>query len=119
SSCSSPPPQRFCPFSSPSVLRHPNYPLVPYTTLFRSTPSAGFTSLATRPNHFIGVSFPPHRILLLCRRSSRILPLPEQEQAEEQIGRDTSELQSPYDLVCRLLLEKKTTAMFQATDMQT
>src|SRR5207248_4959700 len=24
-----------------------------------------------------------------------------------EIGRDTSELQSPYDLVCRLLLEKK------------
>src|SRR5207248_8740792 len=27
--------------------------------------------------------------------------------AAPQIGRDTSELQSPYDLVCRLLLEKK------------
>src|SRR5207248_5634955 len=26
-----------------------------------------------------------------------------------EIGRDTSELQSPYDLVCRLLLEKKNT----------
>src|SRR5207248_4483385 len=28
-------------------------------------------------------------------------------QVTREIGRDTSELQSPYDLVCRLLLEKK------------
>src|SRR5437867_8138947 len=39
------------------------------------------------------ISFPPHCDGLLCSRS------------EEH----TSELQSPYDLVCRLLLEKKKT----------
>src|SRR5437867_10094130 len=64
----------------------PRSTLFPYTTLFRSfswtqalDPSAGTYPAAHRRS---------------CRRTAR---------SEEH----TSELQSPYDLVCRLLLEKK------------
>src|SRR5437867_6448949 len=72
------------------IRRPPRSTLFPYTTLFRSPrrrtawppsgPGRSATSLATRCHG---------------RRSC--------SRSEEH----TSELQSPYDLVCRLLLEKK------------
>src|SRR6266705_2820891 len=63
------------------IRRPPRSTLFPYTTLFRSLfPAAGWRRLLRRI----------HR---------RVLP----QRSEEH----TSELQSPYDLVCRLLLEKK------------
>src|SRR5256885_12759693 len=65
------------------IRRPPRSTLFPYTTLFRSLPSAGPCNL--RPAHLLFfVSF------AACR-------------SEEH----TSELQSPCNLVCRLLLEKK------------
>src|SRR5574341_1858266 len=80
-------------FSSPSSLlflfvfflmirRPPRSTLFPYTTLFRSS-SAAFSS---------------------CRS---MLPLPAMEPAGCRSEEHTSELQSPTNLVCRLLLEKK------------
>src|SRR5437773_6808937 len=45
-----------------------------------------------------------------AQRRGRIAPSPQDEQRmifDPEIGRDTSELQSHHDLVCRLLLEKK------------
>src|SRR6266705_5290868 len=63
------------------IRRPPRSTLFPYTTLFRS-------STRSRPAH------PGTR----CSRGP-CLP----RRSEEH----TSELQSPYDLVCRLLLEKK------------
>src|SRR5438094_3264424 len=79
------------------IRRPPRSTLFPYTTLFRSAlPSAG-TGSATR-----------------CRKRSatsvshwcciRAIPTRSEEH--------TSELQSPYDLVCRLLLEKKKIMIF-------
>src|SRR5256885_6682965 len=68
------------------IRRPPRSTLFPYTTLFRSRPPAaspGCAVCASRP-------FPASRF-----------PLP--ERSEEH----TSELQSPCNLVCRLLLEKK------------
>src|SRR5256885_7744800 len=62
------------------IRRPPRSTLFPYTTLFRSARCAGRTS-ATRCPPSLGFS---------CR-------------SEEH----TSELQSPCNLVCRLLLEKK------------
>src|SRR5437867_6038069 len=63
--------------------RPPRPTLFPYTTLFRSAAAGIFTRPA------------PHRSgTMRSQRDSR---------SEEH----TSELQSPYDLVCRLLLEKK------------
>src|ERR1039457_2161049 len=62
------------------IRRPPRSTLFPYTTLFRSHPTDA-------PSH-------GHRSRGLCRGPSR---------SEEH----TSELQSPCNLVCRLLLEKK------------
>src|SRR5437867_7856602 len=67
------------------IRRPPRSTLFPYTTLFRS--------LLDR--------FPRTLQIAFCERHSG-LQLPP-ERSEEH----TSELQSPYDLVCRLLLEKK------------
>src|SRR2546426_3813264 len=88
------------------IRRPPRSTLFPYTTLFRS--------LASRPSrgHADGVS--PFHVLhrLLLAVHARPVHLRVHEPALD--GRDldrseehTSELQSPCNLVCRLLLEKK------------
>src|SRR5438094_4204055 len=70
------------------LRRPPRSTLFPYTTLFRSWRG--------RP---IG-GLPPHAIWRLgISRTFQITATRSEEH--------TSELQSPYDLVCRLLLEKK------------
>src|SRR5256885_10054788 len=65
------------------IRRPPRSTLFPYTTLFRSQPGG-----APRRDHHL------HRTRA-----------PRQRRSEEH----TSELQSPCNLVCRLLLEKKNT----------
>src|SRR5207249_6402056 len=68
------------------IRRPPRSTLFPYTTLFRSVANGVLTdSLTSRPRCL----HPPH---------PRALPRSEEH---------TSELQSRFDLVCRLLLEKK------------
>src|SRR5256885_3794593 len=67
------------------IRRPPRSTLFPYTTLFRSTPQATPGASAKPCRARLGTP------VLLRRRS------------EEH----TSELQSPCNLVCRLLLEKK------------
>src|SRR5437867_7261550 len=77
------------------IRRPPRSTLFPYTTLFRSvlaSSSARFSS-ASAVATTSGSSFRSD----LGRRSTM------RRRSEEH----TSELQSPYDLVCRLLLEKK------------
>src|SRR5256885_2612558 len=71
------------------IRRPPRSTLFPYTTLFRSCPATKGVSLprATSP---------------LVIRATRLDP-GEKIRSEEH----TSELQSPCNLVCRLLLEKK------------
>src|SRR5205807_8502748 len=97
----------------------PTPPLFPYTTLFRSDHRRG------------GAGQPQHVGPRACRPAPAILPRPGQERARRhrrlapglarpqrgapaQRRRErrrseehTSELQSPCNLVCRLLLEKK------------
>src|SRR5437867_10757253 len=68
----------------------PRSTLFPYTTLFRS-----------RPHEILGIM--PSGIDVMDNRTAIWLPLGLPARSEEH----TSELQSPYDLVCRLLLEKK------------
>src|SRR5207248_8081968 len=70
------------------LRRPPRSTLFPYTTLFRS---GGPTRASRR-------GAPPGEIRAVSLRSGAA-------RSEEH----TSELQSPYDLVCRLLLEKKNT----------
>src|SRR5699024_12242451 len=82
----------------------PRSTLFPYTTLFRS--AAGFS-----------VRMPPMRTLRSCAPASCTLsssfvhaaPTIRKHRSEEH----TSELQSRFDLVCRLLLEKKILALLQ------
>src|SRR5207248_9233145 len=71
------------------LRRPPRSTLFPYTTLFRSSAPALFPALLAAPRT-PAVQMPPR-------------PAPATPRSEEH----TSELQSPYDLVCRLLLEKK------------
>src|SRR5437867_6345442 len=71
------------------LRRPPRSTLFPYTTLFRS--------------NILISSGRPHGRGWLRRRAGLPATRDHQERSEEH----TSELQSPYDLVCRLLLEKK------------
>src|SRR5437764_8660365 len=92
------------------LRRPPSSTLFPYTTLFRS-----FEAINFRLQNWYYVFLPPHRLdrwagitISLATVVPAVL-LPERllERSEEH----TSELQSPMYLVCRLLLEKKKTAV--------
>src|SRR5256885_6823105 len=74
------------------IRRPPRSTLFPYTTLFRSDHAA---TLATLPERAVED--------VLWGYRDRMLDLKNDKRSEEH----TSELQSPCNLVCRLLLEKK------------
>src|SRR2546430_8980282 len=94
------------------IRRPPRSTLFPYTTLFRSVPSARtFTGLRVKDAEA------RHKMCAPVARNSRAsaqdrnlrsastsIPGPEQPLRSEE---HTSELQSQSNLVCRLLLEKK------------
>src|SRR5207249_7103129 len=82
--------------------RPPRSPLFPYTTLFRSV-HTGESAGARFEN--IVVNYFNYIEKLLCPEDLSFLYLrgPHSSRSEEH----TSELQSRFDLVCRLLLEKK------------
>src|SRR5688500_20110737 len=84
------------------IPRPPRSPLFPYTTLFRSE---------LRPRRCeAGIDLEAPLIEIACLREL-VVATRELVSAEvELVGRSeehTSELQSPCNLVCRLLLEKK------------
>src|SRR5437867_10737427 len=68
------------------IRRPPSSTLFPYTTLFRSA---------------------SHRLDVVARPRLSVVHGPVLDLASRS-EEHTSELQSPYELVCRLLLEKKT-----------
>src|SRR2546426_7729701 len=75
------------------IRRPPRSTLFPYTTLFRSPVAAG------GPHHTVG-----------GEQRAESDGVPGQEDPHPELARSeehTSELQSPCNLVCRLLLEKK------------
>src|SRR2546426_5551756 len=74
------------------IRRPPRSTLFPYTTLFRSLPEAAGRWQTGTP----GYGLPVEGLTPLAT-------VPQAERSEEH----TSELQSPCNLVCRLLLEKK------------
>src|SRR5256885_9169633 len=77
------------------IRRPPRSTLFPYTTLFRScSKNVGAESISPRPSIDIAQSRTRETDSANCACSIR---------SEEH----TSELQSPCNLVCRLLLEKK------------
>src|SRR5437867_6530722 len=89
------------------IRRHPCSPLFPYTTLFRSgtAPDSNVRAAGEAPKtvsqkeaHGVAVVVGDGQVLCPVR-----IEVTDSDRSEEH----TSELQSPYDLVCRLLLEKK------------
>src|SRR5256885_2832359 len=92
------------------IRRPPRSTLFPYTTLFRS-PSADREDQASFQLH-ARLGERPARARVV-RRRHQDLPSRTTAQGHAREARSeehTSELQSPCNLVCRLLLEKKTVA---------
>src|SRR2546426_3079346 len=82
------------------IRRPPRSTLFPYTTLFRSpVHEVHLAADLHLPAERAGLHRPAHRGLLPPGRA-----VPEAQWRSEE---HTSELQSPCNLVCRLLLEKK------------
>src|SRR5256885_6193851 len=93
------------------IRRPPRSTLFPYTTLFRSRGGArvvvavdGFTSLLVE--RVSRVALDPLRALLERGEGPGVAER-EIERRRRRSEEHTSELQSPCNLVCRLLLEKK------------
>src|SRR5207249_11970018 len=99
--------------------RPPTPPLFPYTTLFRSAvndPGALGPEQHQRPSHELG-QFRPRHTHQLAHRTGRVgeraekverrahAELPARRRRVPRSEEHTSELQSRFDLVCRLLLE--------------
>src|SRR5256885_6172046 len=85
------------------IRRPPRSTLFPYTTLFRSV-SFGGTPLKDMDD--LVTFFERRDIPLAINHCVAAYPHEDNERSEEH----TSELQSPCNLVCRLLLEKKKNA---------
>src|SRR5256885_8100690 len=81
------------------IRRPPRSTLFPYTTLFRSAARARPRRAAGCQRPGAGPLGPAHDALAQDLRAALV----ERPRSEEH----TSELQSPCNLVCRLLLEKK------------
>src|SRR2546426_8685403 len=79
------------------IRRPPRSTLFPYTTLFRSREAPAFAG----DRHVAPEEGAIHEIVLTARVGREL-------RSEEH----TSELQSPCNLVCRLLLEKKKISMY-------
>src|SRR5688500_19505195 len=82
-----------------SLRRAPVSPLFPYTTLFRSQGARRAVHLADILGDDVD-ALEEHGL-------DRGLPRPQAERIIARSEEHTSELQSPCNLVCRLLLEKK------------
>src|SRR3712207_8315679 len=91
------------------IRRPPRSTLFPYTTLFRSPPKAGKTTVMKEIANAVRANNPEvHLIVLLVdERPEEVTDM--QRRSEEH----TSELQSRQYLVCRLLLEKKIHQLLQ------
>src|SRR5256885_7860760 len=89
------------------IRRPPRSTLFPYTTLFRSDSMDldGIIALQVHSGKNVEVRFRNIRIADLGRHRWR--PLWDGKTLHERSEEHTSELQSPCNLVCRLLLEKK------------
>src|SRR5256885_13220225 len=83
------------------IRRPPRSTLFPYTTLFRSFPARAPAAISLkRDSTSLAGLHQRLRLAPICLPPVRISRRPRSEE-------HTSELQSPCNLVCRLLLEKK------------
>src|SRR5256885_10609693 len=98
------------------IRRPPRSTLFPYTTLFRSQPYVRHAARQRYSRYLDGMGEPPprsgpldlHRFARPQWTRANCLRQREEPRSEEH----TSELQSPCNLVCRLLLEKKKTIVY-------
>src|SRR5258708_25474438 len=88
------------------IRRPPRSTLFPYTTLFRSSSPAG------QQHHSRA-----HRAQDRARPARRPAVRPREGTDPSRSEEHTSELQSPDHLVCRLLLEKKKTAVTTSVNL--
>src|SRR5207249_8912663 len=101
------------------ILIHPRSSLFPYTTLFRSPPRrptpwveprASAMSESARDREVCWTGRENHwAASRAARQTSRSLADSDIADARGRSEEHTSELQSRFDIVCRLLLEKKRT----------
>src|SRR5438094_5810267 len=85
------------------IRRRPCATLFPYTTLFRSADAA-----EDRGGERLQSGDEAHRVADVVGDAEQEAGRPTEQAADDERSEEhTSELQSPYDLVCRLLLEKK------------
>src|SRR5256885_3741247 len=91
------------------IRRPPRSTLFPYTTLFRSTRGA---DLELDEHHAAS-------LLQVIEEEARRRPYGAdvRVEVEQRSEEHTSELQSPCNLVCRLLLEKKKNNQIQSTSI--
>src|SRR5256885_7416485 len=99
----------YCFFFFLMIRRPPRSTLFPYTTLFRSLAGFGNLSLAILVVGGIIVRIPRP-----SPRPAAVKAISEPEVAKRS-EEHTSELQSPCNLVCRLLLEKKKKQLLHTT----
>src|SRR5256885_4887517 len=85
------------------IRRPPRSTLFPYTTLFRSRSTSELTSSNHRGTEWRAPLRHPGRFFMVRAEKSTCCECGQTLRSEEH----TSELQSPCNLVCRLLLEKK------------
>src|SRR5256885_6020410 len=91
------------------IRRPPRSTLFPYTTLFRSRANG----TERRPGQSGRLSKLPHAVLpSQCRRRANSAGALTRITGCKRSEEHTSELQSPCNLVCRLLLEKNTSVAF-------
>src|SRR5260370_7936717 len=88
------------------IRRPPRSTLFPYTTLFRSRSHHRFPFLVHIDLYEVG---PWANLIMLTQRETSSRARSRIESRDDRSEEHTSELQSHLNLVCRLLLEKKTT----------
>src|SRR2546426_5188123 len=97
------------------IRRPPRSPLFPYTTLFRSVVAViALGEVVAQPRLPRDHPFQGRAQISRARLEPRIHVDPE-DVLTARSGEHTSELQSPCNLVCRLLLEKKNTLYLMAS----
>src|SRR5260370_32582498 len=89
------------------IRRPPRSTLFPYTTLFRSIRTESRAHVRWQEQRSVNSRFGRRHRRKNCRRRRQSHHPRGRGNNRFQIGRDTSELQSHLNLVCRLLLEKK------------
>src|SRR5256885_13012234 len=92
------------------IRRPPRSTLFPYTTLFRSADMAFRSAFRLKPSSTAISKLRPQSVsasMQIIYSSEAAFWSPRGREAPGRSEEHTSELQSPCNLVCRLLLEKK------------